>query len=49
MAELVAFVPGRPLSRGRIRSPEPYPESEIQAEFHDRWLCMRRDITDPAR
>jgi hypothetical protein len=29
--------------------PEPYPESEIPAEFHDRWLCMRRDITDPAR
>ena len=25
---------------------EPYPESEIPVEFHDRWLFMRRDLTD---
>jgi GNAT superfamily N-acetyltransferase len=25
---------------------EPYPESEIPMELHDRWLFMRRDLTD---
>jgi GNAT superfamily N-acetyltransferase len=25
---------------------EPYPESEVPAEFHDRWLFMRRNLTD---
>ena len=25
---------------------DPYPESEIPVEFHDRWLFMRRDLTD---
>jgi len=25
---------------------EPYPESEIPVELHDRWLFMRRDLTD---
>jgi GNAT superfamily N-acetyltransferase len=24
---------------------DPYPESEIPVEFHDRWLFMRRDLT----
>ena len=23
----------------------PYPESEIPAQFYDRWLFMRRDLT----
>ena len=25
---------------------DPYPESEIPVEFHDRWLFFRRDLTD---
>jgi ribosomal protein S18 acetylase RimI-like enzyme len=27
---------------------DPYPESEIPAEFHDRWLFMRRDLANAA-
>jgi putative acetyltransferase len=25
---------------------DPYPESEIPVELHDRWLFMRRDLPD---
>jgi GNAT superfamily N-acetyltransferase len=28
---------------------DPYPESEIPPEFHDRWLFMRRDLADQDR
>ena len=29
-----------------FRPGDPYPESEIPVEFHDRWLFMRRDLAD---
>ena len=32
-----------------FRPCDPYPESEIPVEFHDRWLFLRRDLVDAAK